>query len=104
MAGYEHLLSDLSPDGHRARVALARRYDAIERSLFMIAEQNGYQWAEVDDDEYWFNWSGKNLWQYAEFARYDNIDFETVSVQPAALVRFGQVRQQVRGFKLKSFS
>src|SRR2546426_12468763 len=38
------------------------------------------------------------------FARYDNIDFETVSVQPAALVRFGQVRQQVRGFKLKSFS
>ena len=38
------------------------------------------------------------------FARHDNVHFETVPVQPPALVRLRQSRQQMRRFKLKRFS
>jgi len=37
-------------------------------------------------------------------ASHDDIDFETMSVQPAALVGFRQVRQKVGGFELEGFS
>ena len=38
------------------------------------------------------------------FARNHDLDFEAVAVQPPALMRLGQMWQQVRGFKLKGFS
>src|SRR5256885_1520915 len=39
---------------------------------------------------------------WVAFARDDNLGLETVAVQTAALVRLGQVRQQMRRLKLKS--
>jgi hypothetical protein len=33
-----------------------------------------------------------------------DLDFETVTVQPPAFVRLGQVRQQMRRLKLKGFA
>ena len=40
---------------------------------------------------------------FVAFARDDNLRLETVAVQAASFVRLGQMRQQVRGFKLKRF-
>jgi hypothetical protein len=37
---------------------------AIERMVYYLAEENGFQWAEVDTEHSYLNWCHKNLWQY----------------------------------------